>query len=154
MERLGKETDLSQELPSRRSWLPARRPTRVIGRHRRAVRRRWRGGRASRVAPVRIIDLPKIEGDPTSRADPGLVRVGAEMRPLRGQVWMEMEAPAGSPSSVAMIVVVLFGTGAILGVCGFVAGDLWGFPPVCSVIAVAVLFLSPLVAYLRLSRHG
>jgi hypothetical protein len=152
MERLGKETDLSQELPTRRSWLPARRPARSIGKHRRKVPRRAR--RPAQVTVTRIIDLPKLEGDPTYRADQGLVRLGAEMRPLRGQVRLEIEAPAGSSPSVAMTVLMLFGTGAALGVGGFVAADLWGFPPALSVLAVTLLFVSPLIAYLGLCRRG
>lgn len=154
MERLGKETDLSQELPTRRSWWSARRPTRSIGKHRRKVARPWRARRPAQVAVARIIDLPELEGDPTYRADQGLVRLEAEMRPLRGQMRLEIEAPAGSPSSVAMTVLILFGTGAALGVGGFAAADLWRFPPALSAIAVTLLFVSPLIAYLGLCRRG
>ncbi len=67
---------------------------------------------------------------------------------------LEIEAPAGSPSSVAMTVLILFGTGAALGVGGFAAADLWRFPPALSAIAVTLLFVSPLIAYLGLCRRG
>jgi hypothetical protein len=154
MGKLGKVTDLSYERPSRRSWLPSSRPARGIGRHRHTSRRWWPDNRTTEVRVGRALDLPKLEGDPTYRADPGLLRLGAQARPLRGEIQFEIEAPAASPQGTAMTVVILLGTGAGLGACGFAACEVWHLPAILSVAAVALLFVSPLITYVRLRRRN
>jgi len=82
MDQLSSEIDLSRERPSRRSRLPARRPTRAIGTRRRALPLWGRKRLSAKVRVARIVDLPDLEGDPSYRADEGLFRLGAAIRPL------------------------------------------------------------------------
>lgn len=153
MEQVPKETDLSHEQPSRRSLLPGRRPARAIGRHRRAgsLLSRLRLRRRARV--TRITDLSAIEGDPTSRANPGVVRLSAELRPLRGIFSIDMEAPAESSSGTAASVVMLLVTGALLGAGALAAGSYWRFPPAVSAVITALLFVSPILTYIAIRRR-
>jgi hypothetical protein len=150
MDQLGKETDLSRERPSRRSRWPARRTTRAIGRHRRALTPLKRKGRAGQVPVTRVLDLPALEGDPTDRADVGLLRLDAEVRPLRGHVRLGFEAPVESQPGTAMTAAILLSTGAILAGCGLAAGYFWRFPPMASMVITVLLFLSPVITYMGL----
>jgi hypothetical protein len=106
-----------------------------------------------RVRVTRVTDLPKLEGDPTSRADQGLFRLDAEIHPLRGHVRFEIEAPAGSQQGTAAIVVILLVTGAFLGAGTLAAADHWRFPPVLSAIITALLFVSPVLTYVAIRRR-
>jgi hypothetical protein len=101
-----------------------------------------------------VTDLDQLEGNPTSRADPGLASFGAEVHPLRGWFRVNMQAPADSGPGTAMTAVVLLGTGAFLGACGLVAGDLWRFPSAVSAIVTALMFVSPVITYIGLRRRG
>lgn len=153
MDQLGKETDLSRERPSRRSRLSARRKPRATGRHRRTPPRLGRKARAVRVREERVLDLTTLEGDPTYRADEGLLKFGAEVRPFRGQARVDIEAPVESQPGTAITAGILLGTGAILGGCGLAAGCFCRFPSVPSAIIAALLFLSPIITYVGLHRR-
>lgn len=151
MDQLGKETDLSRERPSRRSRWPARRTTRAIGRHRRTLLRlTWK---RSAVRVERVTDLPALEGDPTYRADEGLLRLGVEARPFRGQFRVDLEAPVESQPATAMAAAILRGMGAVLGACGLAAGYLWRFPSAFSAIFAILLFVAPVITYIGLRRR-
>lgn len=154
MDQLRKQTDLSRERPSRRSWLPARRPTKAIGKHRRAFPRLRRTKPAAEVRVARVVDLHELEGDPTYRADQGLLKFGAEIHPLRGHVRVEIETPTESRQGIAMTVVILLGMGAVLGACGFAACDFWRLPPAFSAGVTILMFVSPVITYLGLRRRG
>jgi hypothetical protein len=105
-----------------------------------------------KVHVVRVLDLPALEGDPTYRADEGLLRLGAEVRPFRGHVRVDMEAPVESQPGTAMTAAILLGTGTFLGACGLAAGYLWRFPSAFSAILAIVLFVSPVITYMGLRR--
>jgi hypothetical protein len=164
MDQLSSETDLSHELPSRRSWLRSRRLIRALGTRlgrgpgRKTPARwrntpvRWRKARAAGGQVTQVIDLTEVEGNPTPRADPGLLRLGVEAH-LRGQLRMEIEAPAESAQGTAMTVVILLLTGAILGAFGLAAGQVWGLPVALSAAGVLVLFVSPVILFCWLRRR-
>jgi hypothetical protein len=153
MDQLDKETDLSRERPSRRSRLSGRRTPRAIGRHRRTLPRLDRKNRAVEVRVVRVLDLTTLEGDPTYRADEGLLKLGAEVRPFRGQARVDIEAPAESQPGTAITAAILLGMGAILGGCGLAAGYFWRFPSALSAIIAILLFVSPVITYMGLRRR-
>lgn len=154
MDQLRRQTDLSRERPSRRSWLPAHRPTKAIGKHRRARLRLRRTRPAAEVPVARIINLSELEGDPTDRADQGMLTLDLEIRPLRGQIRLGIEAPADSRQGIAMTAVILLGMGGVLGACGFAASHFWRLPPAFSAVVTALLFVSPIITYSGLRRRG
>lgn len=102
---------------------------------------------------TRVTDLSAIEGDPTSRANPGVVRLSAELRPFRGTFSIDMEAPAESASGTAASVVMLLVTGALLGAGALAAGSYWRFPPAVSAAITALLFVSPILTYIAIRRR-
>jgi hypothetical protein len=109
---------------------------------------------ARKVRVVRTIDLSELEDGPTPRADPGLLRFGADIRPLRGQARIWIETPAESRQGTAMTAVILLGAGALLGIGGFAVGSLCRFPSFCSVIAAALLLVAPVITYIWLNDGG
>jgi hypothetical protein len=82
MDQLSSEIDLCRERPSRRSRLPVCRPTRAIGTRRRTLPLWGRKRLSAKVRVARTVDLPNLEGDPSYRADEGLFRLGAAIRPF------------------------------------------------------------------------
>jgi hypothetical protein len=165
MDQLSSETDLSHELPSYRSWLRSRPLIRALNTRlghapgRKRPTRWWNTPVRRRNALVavgqvtQVIDLTKVEGNPTPRADPGLLRLGVEAD-LRGQLRVEIEAPAESAQGTAMTVVILLLTGAIVGAGGLAAGQVWGLPVAVSAAGVLVLFVSPVILFCWLRRHN
>lgn len=147
MDELRQDADFSQIRPSRRARVPARNPLKAIGKHGRALRRSRRAKRERAVQVRQSTDLTRLEGGPTDRADPAYLKIRTHVRPLRGEFDWMIETPSESPQGVAMTVVILLGAGAMLGGGGFVALHLWGFPHVLSVIIVALLFVSPFIAF-------
>jgi hypothetical protein len=144
MNPIGRETDLSRTRPSRRANI--RNPLKAIGRHRRLPRVRRPGLRAS--VPVdRVTDLTKLPGgEPSARADVDL-KITAQARSRRGAIGLKIETGSFTPQGTAMTVIMLLGTGALLGASGFVASQLWLLPVGFSISLVGGLFLSPLIAY-------
>jgi hypothetical protein len=154
MGEIGNETDLSRERPSRRSWWPSRRFAGIIGGRLRTPRRQRPNPGTEEIQVARTTDLPKLEGDPTDRADPGLVKFGAHARPLRGEVEIQLEAPAESPQATAMTVVILLGLGAVLSACGVAVGAMAHLPLIVAAPAVLLLFFSPLITFAWLGRRN
>ncbi len=102
---------------------------------------------------ARVTDLSRLEGDPTSRANPGVLRLSAEIRPFRGTLSFGVEAPAESQPGTAASVIMLLMTGALLGAGALGAGSYWRFPPVVSAIMTALLFASPILTYIAIRRR-
>jgi hypothetical protein len=152
MDQPGRETDLSREPPTRRSRWPASLFTRATGRHRRKIPLPKRKRHEVDVPVARVVDLTALEGNPTERAEVGLLKLDVEVRPLRGFIRGRVEAPVDSQPGVAMTVVILLGTGAFLGACGLAAGHLGLFSPVAAAVVAVLLFLSPVILYMRLRR--
>lgn len=78
MDELGRETDLSAELPSRRANLPGRDPLRGLGRRPAVIRWLWRNWPGAVVRPGPDTDLTELEGDPTAQASVEFLRIRAE----------------------------------------------------------------------------
>lgn len=141
----GRETDLSRIRPGYRARILN--PLKAIGKHRRLPHLR-RARQGAEIPASRVTDLTQLpEGNPSSRADPEFLRISARARPLRGEIYWEIETSSRSPQGAAMTVIMLLGAGALLGGCGLLVAHMWRLPFGPSAIISSLLLALPLIVY-------